>query len=93
MGPVCVIQYGRRHKQWKPKCDTEKKIINRSQAPPKNQHEENFKLTGMLCDNKLRPLNPDPCLPELSEGVANRSDLPTNMSFIIVKIWNRRTKV
>ena len=31
----------------------------------------------MLRDNKLRPLNPDPCLPVLSEGVANRSDLPT----------------
>ena len=31
----------------------------------------------MLRDNKLRPLNPDPCLPMLSEGAANRSDLPT----------------
>jgi hypothetical protein len=30
----------------------------------------------MLRDNKLRPLNSGPCLPMLSEGVANRSDLP-----------------
>ena len=29
MGPVNVIQYGRRRKQWKPKYDTEReKIIN-----------------------------------------------------------------
>ena len=46
----------------------------------------------MLRDNKLRPLNPEPCLPMLSEGAANQSDLPTNMSCIIVKIWDRRTK-
>ena len=31
----------------------------------------------MLRDNKLRPLNSDPCLPMLSEGAANPSDLAT----------------
>ena len=31
----------------------------------------------MLRDNKLRPLNSGPCLPMLSEGVSNWSDLPT----------------
>ena len=36
--------------------------------------------TGMLRDNKLRRLNTDPCLPMLSEGAANRSDLPKVMS-------------
>ena len=30
----------------------------------------------MLRDNKLRPLNSDPCLPMLSERAANPSDLP-----------------
>ena len=35
----------------------------------------------MLCDNKLRRLNTDPCLPMLSEGEANLSDLPnTNIT-------------
>ena len=33
----------------------------------------------MLRDNKLRPLNQDPCLPMLSEGAANPSDLPSNI--------------
>ena len=41
------------------------------------QHEKNYKRRGMLRDITLQPLNPDPCLPMLSEGVANRSDLPT----------------
>ena len=37
----------------------------------------------MLRDNKLRRLNPDPCLPMLSEGAANRSDLPTDSCQIL----------
>ena len=36
----------------------------------------------MLRDNQLLPLNPDPYLPMLSEGAANRSDLPTTCSVV-----------
>ena len=70
MGPVNVIQYGHGHKQWKPKYNTEReKIINK-------QYKKNYTRTGMLCDNKLRPLNSGPYLPMLSEGVSNWYDLP-----------------
>ena len=31
----------------------------------------------MFHDNKLQPLNSEPCIPILSEGAANSSDLPT----------------
>ena len=34
----------------------------------------------MLRDKKLRPLNSGPCLPMLSEGASNWSDLPTDSS-------------
>ena len=40
----------------------------------------------MLRDNKLRRLNPDPCLPMLSEAAANRSDLPNII--IMYKVAN-----
>ena len=41
------------------------------------QHKKNYTRTGMLCNNKLPPLNPGPYLPILLEGASNWSDLPT----------------
>ena len=37
----------------------------------------------MLHDNKLRPLNPDPCLPMLSERAANRSDTKSSLGHVM----------
>ena len=71
------------------------KIINRSQTPPKNQlsaqnheltlyqRENNYKQTGMLGDNKQRPLNPDPCLPMFSERATNRSDTKSSLGHVM----------
>ena len=42
-----------------------------------SQHKKIDKRTGILRDNKLRPLNSDPYLPMLSKGAVNLSDLPT----------------
>jgi len=42
-----------------------------------HNNKKTNKQADMLRDNELRPLNLEPCLPILSEGVANWSDIPS----------------